>query len=82
MASAPSTSDDFNALATRIYGTTRFQTVLARDIARNRETVNRWSRGRESPPAPVMRWLREHQDRYPTGTGLLSEAGEARPRNE
>lgn len=44
-------------IATRLYGP-RWQAALARDIARPKETVNRWARGRSPIPLAVQKWLR------------------------
>ena len=39
-----------------LYGA-RWQSAFARDIARERETVNRWARGRYPIPKAVEDWL-------------------------
>lgn len=48
-----------NELATAcllLYGE-RWQSALARDIARERETVNRWAQGKYPIPKAVERWI-------------------------
>jgi hypothetical protein len=50
------TPAELDAICQRLYGP-RWQSAFARDIARERETVNRWARGRSPIPKAVERWL-------------------------
>lgn len=50
------TPDELAAAGRQLYGD-RWQSAFARDIARERETVNRWARGRSPIPKAVGRWL-------------------------
>lgn len=45
------------ACACRLLYGKRWQAAFARDIARERETVNRWAKGRYPIPQAVVEWL-------------------------
>lgn len=48
--------EELAAACQQLYGK-RWQAAFARDIARERETVNRWARGRFPIPKAVVEWL-------------------------
>lgn len=50
------TPADLAAACRQLYGE-RWQAPFSREIARERETVNRWARGRSPIPKAVVRWL-------------------------
>jgi hypothetical protein len=56
------TPAQLEAICLQFYGH-GWQTTLAMDIARERETVNRWARGRSPIPKAVVRWLEEQLKR-------------------
>ena len=54
------TPSELAAACIPIYGN-RWQSAFARDIARERGTVNRWAKGKSRIPRTVERWLERHQ---------------------
>lgn len=56
------TPDELAAACCLLYGA-RWQSALARDIARERETINRWARGRSPIPKAVERWIERELQR-------------------
>lgn len=50
------TPAELETICQRLYGP-RWQSAFARDIARERETINRWARGRSPIPKAVVAWL-------------------------
>lgn len=60
------TSDGLATACQRLYGK-RWQAAFARDIARERETINRWATGKYPIPKAVERWLERKL------TGLLAK---------
>lgn len=73
------TSAELTAACRLLYGDS-WQSALARDIARERETVNRWATGKYPIPKAVIDWLeREFQGRgwnlhnATKGTGVAKE---------
>ena len=62
------TPEELAAACRLLYGE-RWQSAFARDIARERETINRWARGRSPIPQAVVAWL----DRELFRRGLTQE---------
>jgi len=56
------TPDALNAACRLLYGE-RWQSALARDIARERETINRWARAKNPIPKAVERWIERELQR-------------------
>lgn len=52
------TPAELSALATRLYGK-RWQSALARAVARELRTVNRWATGVSPIPKAIQRWIKE-----------------------
>ena len=54
----PMPADELGRLCTRLYGTRRWQTALARELRVNDRTVRRWASGRTAVPHPVALCIR------------------------
>ena len=56
------TPQELETICQRLYGP-RWQSAFARDIARERETINRWARGKSPIPKAVEVWLERELQR-------------------